>query len=262
MESSNEEMKSHLPQKMKIFSLTNIILGLLLILIGLVHYLAWKNPDFGNNFSMTSMFAGGYTQAPLWLALGLTMLACFLGALIPMPVPYMIPVATFSAYWITLSPPKWISIILIIILAAIANTLGDMLDYIIGIGTEKALSKEKPELASKWSKLVLTKPKLIPYIIALFAVTPLPDSLLLVPLGIVEYPPKKTLVSMFIGKIAMMLITAIAGIVGIDFILNSIEEGGSYISGIILLYIMWVIIVFMVKFQPSDKTEEKNNNQS
>mgnify|MGYP006310975451 CR=1 FL=1 len=88
------------------------------------------------------------------------------------------------------------------------------------------------------------------HFIVAFALTPLPDSLLLVPLGIVQYPMKKKLFWMYIGKIGMFLIVVIAGILGIEPILNLLGEGSSengVIVGIMLLLLMWAIIGLLAK---------------
>jgi membrane protein DedA with SNARE-associated domain len=242
--------------KKRIFKGSDFILLLLLVIIGVVHYFAWRFPDFGNNFSMQNLFGGEYTNAPFWIATGLTMVACFLGALVPMPIPYMIPVSTLSFAWASDFPHKWFWIIGLVILSAFANAVGDSLDYIIGRGTEMVIEKDDPELTSKWAKIVLYYPKAIPWLIILFAATPLPDSVLLVPLGLVKYPPKRGFIYMMIGKIVMMGVSSIAGIFGIEVILNLVSGEGSWQSGIIMLYVLWVIIVLMVivpRFIPEKK---------
>lgn len=168
----------------------------------------------------------------------------------------MIPVSTFSYAW--LNPQiqnAWLLIIILTLAAAISNTIGDMLDYIIGLGSEKVLERDDPELQNRWAKLILKKPKAIPWVISLFAVTPLPDSLLLVPLGFIKYPAKKTIFAMFLGKIVMMSSMAIAGIYGIEWFLALVSGEGSWVSGVILLYFMWLMIFLMVKINP--EKEEK-----
>jgi len=233
----------------------NIFLIIFFILVTVVAILAWQNPEYGNNL-IEGWFTADESSVLFLAAIGITMLACFLGALIPIPIPYMFPVFTFSIAWVNSEIPNaWLLIIILVLSAAISNTIGDMLDYVIGLGSEKVLERDDPELQNRWAKLILKKPKIIPWVITLFAVTPLPDSLLLVPLGFIKYPAKKTIFAMFLGKIVMMGITALAGIFGITWILDIVSSESSWVWGVAFLYLMWLMILVMVKFNP--EKEEK-----
>ncbi len=231
---------------------SNIFLLIFFILITIVAILVWLNPEAGNEL-IDSLFESDTASASIWAAIGFTMLACFLGALVPIPIPYMVSVSTLSFAW--LNPPiqnAWLFIIALALAAAIANTIGDMLDYVIGLGSEKILERDDPELQGRWAKLIMKHPKAIPWVVTIFAVTPLPDSLLLVPLGFVKYSAKKSILYMFIGKIMMMGIMAIAGIYGIDWLLSLAGES-SWVLGVIFLYVMWLMIFIMVKINPEKK---------
>ena len=234
---------------------TNIFLLIFFIIITIVAILAWLNPDVGDALSIENWFGSDTSSVSIWAAIGFTMLACFLGALVPFPIPYMIPVSTFSYAWLNPQIPNAdLFIIILASAAAISNTIGDMLDYFIGMGSEKVLERNDPELQNRWAKLIMKYPKAIPWFLFLFAVTPLPNVLLLVPLGFVKYSAKKTLFFMLIGKIIMMGSMALAGIYGIDWLLSLAGEG-NWVLGIIFLYIMWLMIFLMVKFNP--EKEEK-----
>ena len=231
----------------------DIFLIIFFILVTVVAILAWLNPDVGDALSIDKWFGTDTSSVSIWTAIGFTMIACFLGALIPVPVPYMISVSTFSYAWLNPQIPNAaLYIIALTLAAAIANTIGDMLDYVIGLGSEKVLERDDPELQGRWAKLIMKHPKAIPWIVTIFAITPLPDSLLLVPLGFIKYSAKKSIFYMFIGKIIMMGVMAIAGIYGIDWLLDLAGES-SWVLGVIYLYIMWLMIFLMVKINPEKK---------
>jgi membrane protein YqaA with SNARE-associated domain len=216
---------------------------------------AARYPDFGNLFIITNWFG---TETPsdvtYGLAIGFTMLACFLGALVPFPIPYAIPVSTFAYLWFFNSPNPWLWMTILVATAALANTIGDSFDYIIGRGAEYFVSKDDPGQTNQWAQLILTKPRWIPFIVFLFALTPLPDSLLLVPLGIVKYSPKKALIAMYLGKFLMMWAYAWAGILTIDPLLALLGGEGSWVSGILLLFGVWLIMAIMLKVKPKTKS--------
>ncbi len=239
----------------------NIILILFLGVIIVVTILSALYQNVGNVFDMSNWFGSEALDAiPVYIAIGFTILVCFIGAIIPIPVPYAIPITAFTATWLLSKEDAWILIILLVLSAAISNTLGDMLDWVIGRGTQSLISRESHELQNPWSQLILKKPKLIPFIILLFGATPLPESILLTTLGFLKYDKKKTLIYCFLGKVIMMVFFALLGVISLGFLsIFTMEEGGEngWISGVVMLYILWVIIVIMVKYKPKIKEEKE-----
>lgn len=222
-------------------------------ILGIISLLAWRYPNVGQYFDINKWFQNdSISESDFWLVVLFVMLVCFLGALIPMPVPYALPVATFSYQWSLSMTNPWALIILLCLFAAFANTIGDSIDYIIGRGTNVVISKDDPVLSSRWGKIVLAHPNAIPLIIFLFALTPLPDSLLLVPLGFVKYSPRKALFSMYLGKFGMMVLIAVAGIYTISPIMALLGGEGSWVTGVLLLWFMYLIIFIMAKIKPKE----------
>jgi membrane protein YqaA with SNARE-associated domain len=242
---------------------TNIFLLVFLIILVIITYFAWKYPNFGDRFSVANWFSSdSISSLSFWTVIGFVSIVCFLGALIPVPVPYTLALTVFAFEWYENIDSPWGMIFGMIIFATVANSIGDMLDYVIGQGTQYVLSKDNPDLQNRWAKIILKRPKAIPYIIALFGLTPLPDSMLLVPLGMIKYSVKKTMVWMLIGKFFMMLLSALAGIYGLQWVLtlmgaNDGENG--WITGVVLLFLVWIMIVLMVKFKPKESSENKLN---
>lgn len=241
----------------------DVFLIVLFAIITIIAILAALNPNFGESFSLKNFFeASELDKVPLWVAIGFTALVCFLGALVPFPIPYALPISLFSAVWIkAYGFPAWGLILLLVFLATIANTIGDLVDYFIGEGANYVMSKDDPEVQNKWAQIILSRPKAIPGVIMVFALTPLPDVLLMVPLGMVKYDIKKTVFYMFIGRFIMLFIFALAGVFTIELVYaeGSGESGTEWILGVILLYLMWVLIAAMAKFAPKlEKSDEQH----
>lgn len=239
-------------------SKTNIFLIVFLGIVIILTILCMIFPTFGEYFDLGRFFElDALGSVNYWMAIGFVMLLCFIGALIPIPIPYMLPVALFTVAWIEAYNYAWILIIGLVFFSALSNTIGDMIDYYIGRGTERVLSKDDPELQNRWSQTILKKPRIIPFIILIFGITPLPESLLMLPLGMVKYDIKKTVCWMFLGKIIMMLIMVLLGlgfstIPILAVVLDFLTEGGptGWITGIVTLYLMWIMIFVMVKYKP------------
>ena len=87
----------------------------------------------------------------------------------------------------------------------------------------------------------------------IFGVSPLPESLLMVPLGMVKYDVKKTFIWMFIGKILMMLLMVFLGLFLQDYLQYFSGEGPvGLIIGIASLYIMWFMVLIFTKYKPKE----------
>ena len=243
----------------------DIFLLVFLIVIVIVTILCVINPTFGEYFSIANWFGSeALGNVPIWIALLFVMLVCFLGALIPIPIPYALPITLFAAVWFkTLGLTAWALIIVLVFLATLANTIGDLVDYLVGKEAQHLLSKEDPEVQNRWSQLILSKPKAIPAVIVLFGLTPLPDSLLMVPLGMVKYDIKKTFIWMFLSRIVMMSFFALGGILAIEWFFS--EGGGDepfgWVFGVVMLYVLWVIIAIMAKYKPKPKELQKEENE-
>jgi membrane protein DedA with SNARE-associated domain len=85
-----------------------------------------------------------------------------------------------------------------------------------------------------------------PVTIFLFALTPLPDDLLFIPLGVMRYPFLKAFIPSLLGKTLMTFILAYSGQQSIDLIINVFGESG-WIGTVITVALLVVIIVAMIK---------------
>lgn len=253
--------------KLKRIDIFLIVFGAILVFLTILFIF---KPNLGSIFALSSWTGNSGEIFTLSSGLIAVSIASFLGALVPFPVPYTIIVSIVAYQYWALPHVAILYLLLMLIVATLTNLFGDMFDYIIGFGAGKMMDgKNKDEAISKplesqqielknqnesennnkWTKLIYSRSKLIPFIIFLFGATPLPDSLLLMPLGVVKYSVKKTMLWSGTGKFVMMLISAIAGIIGFSWLLDLLGSGGgSWITGMVILYISFLIVVLMTKF--------------
>ena len=240
---------------MKKLEKSDLFLIIFFVLIVVITIISFMYSDVGAILDVSNWFdVDALGTANYWVAIGIVSILCFIGAIIPIPVPYMIPVALFSAAWVAgdVSTSGFL-ITGMVFFSAISNTIGDLIDYYIGRGAEYVLNKDDQELDNRWAKIILKKPKLIPGVILIFGISPLPESLLMVPLGMAKYDVKKTFIWMLFGKLIMMLIMALLGIFAQQFLgLFSGEGFTGLIIGIASLYIMYFMIFFFFKFKPKE----------
>lgn len=224
-----------------VFGVILVVITLLVILLpdeigSLFSLEIWTNPE--STFDLTS-------------GLIAVSVACFIGALVPFPVPYVLVVSVVAFQLWNQPEIAFLSFILVVLVATVTNIIGDIFDYIIGLGAgkvkEKSSEKESnPEAENRWAKIIYSKPKLIPYIIFLFGCTPLPDSLLLMPLGVVKYSFKKMVLWSTVGKFLMMFVVALAGVIGFNT-LNDLLGGDDPIFGLVILYLSYILVILMTK---------------
>lgn len=107
--------------------------------------------------------------------------------------------------------------------SGIGATIGEFSAYLVGRGGRMALKGNQLERLESIRKIV---GKYGAIVVFLFALLPLPDDLLLVPLGVMGYDWKRILVSMLAGKTVMCLVVAYAGALSFGWVRDLFGESG------------------------------------
>ena len=165
-------------------------------------------------------------------------LISFIGtASIVIPIPYTIFIFTIGSLRI-LDP------FLVAVSGAAGSALGEFFGYFLGYYGRTIVSEERQK---KMNHIARVFSRYGAVAIFIFALTPLPDDLLFIPLGIMRYNFLKAFVPCLLGKMLMCFILAYGGYLSIGFI-ESIFGGGSNIWAIITSAVfLFVIIVVMFK---------------
>jgi len=167
-------------------------------------------------------------------------LISLIGALsIFFPIPYTIVIFTLGQRF----DPLWIAVA-----AGTGSAIGEFSGYLLGFGGRKVISEKYKK---KMDLLVKVFNKFGPVVIFLFALTPLPDDLLFIPLGAMRYSIVRVFVPALIGKFCMNLIVAYSGRFSIQIIRDIFGVEGEWISALIgmILAIFLLIIVFVIMFK-------------
>lgn len=128
-------------------------------------------------------------------------LASFIGnSSVIVQIPYYLVVFLASINAASFWDVFWIGLV-----TGIGAGLGEAVAYLVGRGiSHVALSKlRRSSLFRFLEKIVHEKEKFVPTLVFLFALTPLPDDTLLLPLGMVKYNFKKLILPVFLGKIVL-----------------------------------------------------------
>ena len=164
----------------------------------------------------------------------------FIGtASIIIPIPYTLLILQLS-----LAPGDVWDPILLIIAGGLGSALGEMTGYALGYFGRKAIS---PERQHKMEYLVKIFDRYGPLAIFVFALTPLPDDLLYIPLGILRYKFYKAFIPTVIGKLLMIFIIVYFGRTARDTILVLFGESGATIAIVITTILLFIIIILLYR---------------
>lgn len=159
-------------------------------------------------------------------------------ASIIIPIPYTLLILNLS-----MSSTQWDPIPLIIA-GGLGSAIGEMSGYALGYFGRKVIS---PERQRKMSYLVKIFDRYGPLAIFVFAVTPLPDDLLYIPLGILKYKFYKAFIPTIIGKFLMVSIIVYFGRTAGDIIRLLFGESGADIAIIITTILLFIFIIAMYR---------------
>ena len=130
------------------------------------------------------------------------------------------------------------------LVSGLGATIGELSSYGFRLIGRKALNTQQLRNLESVKRLV---EKYGFFTIILFAVTPLPDDLLVIPLGVMGYDFKVLVVSLWIGKTVLALGLAYAGFYGFDY-LSTLYESMGWGSVIVSVLLLGVIVYTLLKF--------------
>ncbi|UCH70912.1 MAG: DedA family protein [Candidatus Bathyarchaeota archaeon] len=167
-------------------------------------------------------------------------LISLIGALsIFFPLPYTVVIFTLGGVF---DP------FLIAVAAGLGSAVGEFSGYLLGYYGRRAISAERQR---KMEFMVRVFDRIGPIAIFLFALTPLPDDLLFIPLGIMHYSFVRAFVPAVIGKVCMNFIVAYSGLYAIQIIKDIFGEGSDWVAVMLggLLGIILLIVVMIIMFR-------------
>jgi len=126
-----------------------------------------------------------------------------LGNMIPfIPIPYLAAVYFYSMRIVGASP------LLVGVVSGLGGAVGKLAIYAVGRGSRVFLKRETRDRYERIGKLLKSYGALAAF---LFAVTPSPDDVIVIPLGLMKYDVLKLFLSLAAGKIVLSTATAYAG---------------------------------------------------
>jgi membrane protein YqaA with SNARE-associated domain len=155
------------------------------------------------------------------------------------PIPYTVVIFILGQRF----EPFWVAVE-----AGLGSTVGEFSGYLIGLGGRKVISEKYKK---KMDLLVRVFNRFGFVVIFLFALTPLPDDLIFIPLGVMRYSVVRVFIPALIGKFCMNLIVAYSGHFSIQIIKDLFGVSSDWITALIgmIFAIVLLIVVLIIMFK-------------
>lgn len=150
------------------------------------------------------------------------------------PIPYTLLLYALGS---SLDP------VLLALSSGLGSAFGEVSGYVLGYYGRAVISEA---MKRKMDFMLKVFSRYGTFAIFLFALTPLPDDLLFIPLGIMHYSLTKALIACFVGKLCMSFIIAYSGKVSFDVIQSIFGEAG-WVGTVISVVILVIVMVAIFK---------------
>jgi membrane protein YqaA with SNARE-associated domain len=172
-------------------------------------------------------------------------LISFIGSVsVIFPIPYTLVIFGLGS---VLDP------ILVAIFGGVGSALGEFAGYALGYYGTSRISEERRK---KMNFMLKVFDKYGSVAIFIFALTPLPDDLLFIPLGIMRYSFVKAFIPAIIGKTLMTFIIAYSGQQSFELI--TVVFGESGMLGTIITVVLLALVIFAMIKIDWEKVFEKH----
>lgn len=160
----------------------------------------------------------------------------FIGAVsVVFPIPYTVVIYLMGSI---------IDPLLIAVSGGLGSAFGELAGYALGYYGRMLIGEERRR---KMDYMLKIFDRYGVAAIFLFALTPLPDDLLIIPLGIMRYNPVKFLIPCVLGKTLMCLILALGGRFSISLIKSLFGGEGGWVATLMTFLLLAGVIMLMMK---------------
>lgn len=151
--------------------------------------------------------------------------------------------------------------ILLGLISGVGAAAGEIIAYLVGLGGRSILGEKHKKRFEGINNYLSRRPKTTPLIIYLFSATPVPDDIIMIPLGMIKYKFWKAFIPVTLGKITHTLMFAYFGKASVNFFQSTIfTEQGLVISiSSFLIIILTIYLMIRIDWEKIFKEKKQNN---
>jgi membrane protein YqaA with SNARE-associated domain len=181
-----------------------IIYGLLALYVVLLLY---SDPVQQGMLEFVSFFTEFGSSDLVWIFL---LVFLFMAVGNSTNIPVGIPAVYFFAKSIPTGDTFWMLLALFALAAGFGASIGEIGVYALGRGAARVLrGRDSVKNLQYFVRLLTDRRSLTPLLVYFFGLTPLPDQLIIIPLGVARYPLKRVLFPCALGKATFSLIISL-----------------------------------------------------
>jgi len=163
------------------------------------------------------------------------------------PIPYIAVIFLLGGAKAGISGPYIFDPWLLGIFGGLGATLGEITGYFLGRFGSRYVNQDQ---RNGFIEFIKKYPRLTPFVVWFLAVTPIPDDVVVISLGIARYPFQKILIPLMIGKLMFLTIIAWGGRLGLTFIesmligdpTNPVSKSVEVILLLILIVGLYIVV--------------------
>ncbi len=163
------------------------------------------------------------------------------------PFPYIAVIFLLGGASASVTGPFFFDPWLLGIIGGFGATVGEMTGYLIGRFGSRYVNQNQ---RSGFLDFVKRYPRITPLVVWFLALTPIPDDVVVISLGVARYPFQKVLVPQLIGKCMFLAIIAWAGRLGLTYLeaviignpTNPITKSIEVVALLILIFGLYLVL--------------------
>lgn len=226
---------------------SHLILFALLLLVTLIYFLVTRIPII--NESLVA-FNGSLIRTMMkYGLLGSFFISIIGNSSLVLQVPYYPVIIIMGS-----QAPNLFYLTILSIVSGVGMMIGEVVSYYIGRGASYLIKgKVGSSRYRNINDMISKRPKLIPLLIFVFALSPLPDDLLIIPLGLIKYDVRKMILPSLFGKTILASVFSFGGYYAYSWIASYGSVGNIFDSSIFLL--IFVLFIVYVAYGIQSKPE-------
>lgn len=169
--------------------------------------------------------------------LGVFLISLLGSASIAFPVPYTLVI-------LFLGMNRIVDPLTLTVAGGLGSAFGQLSGYYVGYFGAKFVSVERRR---KMEFLVKMFKKYGSILVFLFALTPLPDDLIIIPLGVLRYSFISVFIPLFVGKLLMCFLLAYFGKIFGTFLFSMFGEENFWLGALFTTAMLLLIFIVLIK---------------